>query len=124
MKNYIHHNIRYLIHKENLSNYQFAEKFKISTGSLSNYLAEKSKPSLDLLCEISKTYDISLDDLCFSELGVSNIFIDDKKKPLNKNEFVSIINSLKRIEKRLSEDPRYSRLNFNLKDGVFKKKTG
>lgn len=61
-------NIKYLRGKEQLNQEAFGQLFKIKRTALANYETGVSRPDLESLVEISKYFDISIDDLLHTDL--------------------------------------------------------
>ena len=65
-------NLRYLREKKGLKLDEF-ESLGIKKGTMSNYELGNTEPKLSLLCEISKFFRISIDDLLLKDIETKKI---------------------------------------------------
>lgn len=80
--------------KYNLTQAKFAEQFRISQQSYNNYENEITQPDIELLKEIAKKYDLSLDFLCdFKSNNNSNLTTEQQ-------ELLNLFNQLNEAEKK------------------------
>ena len=68
---YFSNNIKYLRKNKNLGQIQFAEHFNVKPSTISGWETGKSKPSFDVLIELSKFFQVNLDDLVFKDMEKS-----------------------------------------------------
>lgn len=68
MKNHFGKNLRYLRVSNNMNQTDLALKLHTSHQSISNYERGQRFCNLDMLCEISELFDVSIDDLLKKKL--------------------------------------------------------
>ena len=66
--NFVKSNIIKLRNSDNLTQDQFGQLINISRSGICHYETERNTPPLDILIRISELYNLSLDELCLSEL--------------------------------------------------------
>lgn len=69
-KIYIGKNISYLRNKKKLSQFAVGKEFNVGTTTWSAYEREKIKPSFDMLIQMARFFDVSLDDLVYKDLSI------------------------------------------------------
>lgn len=89
----IGHKMKELRNKENLTQIELCKRLNINQGNYSKYENSSNEPPLDLLINIAKFYNVSLDYLCGLETKS-----ETKKIIINE-----IDNIIKDLEKRKTE---------------------
>lgn len=62
MNNFIGLNIKHLLFKKKLSQKEFGELFGVKQGAVSGYMTGRTEPNISFLQNVSKEFDITIDD--------------------------------------------------------------
>ena len=121
MSNSLSMRIKELRTSKNLTQKEFAETLNISTVSVSSYETGVKTPSLDMIINISKRYNVSIDWLC----GLSDKMTLDKQITTYKDLFQLLIAVLdtRYVNKKDSPvideiDAEFSAVRFTFHDDV------
>lgn len=109
-------NLRFLRESKGLKLDEF-EPLGIKKGTMSNYELGNTEPKLELLCEISKFFRISIDDLLLKDISEEGYNKKDTPKEVTPTESIrDFLNALQEKDKTIiSQAEKIGRLENEIK---------
>lgn len=70
---FLNKNVKYLRKRKNLTHQQLADILKIQKSSLANFESGSRNCSLEVLVDLSKFFNITIDELIFKDLSLEQL---------------------------------------------------